>query len=231
MALYVIGDTHFSEGCEKPMDVFGGRWIGYRDKLIQGLSVLQEEDTLVLCGDFSWGMSLQEALPDFRLLDSFPGRKLLLKGNHDYWWETVAKMKRFFAEYHINSIDFLHNNCFTYNEVVLCGTRGWFFDKNDQTTTEDKIFKREVMRLEASLKCGKQAGGEKLLCFLHYPPVCGGVEVPQMTELLQRYNVDTCYYGHLHGEAIRGAFNGVKNGVSYRLVSADALSFRPVRIL
>ena len=113
----------------------------------------------------------------------------------------------------------------------MCGTRGWFFDKNDQSTTEDKIFKREVMRLEASLKCGKQVGGEKLMCFLHYPPVCGGTEVPQMTELLQRYGVDTCYYGHLHGDAIRGAFNGVKNGVSYRLISADALSFRPVRIL
>lgn len=231
MALYVIGDTHFSEGCEKPMDVFGGRWIGYRDKLVQGLSVLREEDTLVLCGDFSWGMSLQEALPDFRLLDSFSGRKLLLKGNHDYWWETVAKMRRFFAENNIKSIDFLHNNCFTYNEAVLCGTRGWFFDKNDQSAAEDKIFKREVMRLEASLKCGRAVDGRKLLCFLHYPPVCGGTEVPQMTELLQRYGVDTCYYGHLHGEAIRGAFNGEKNGVNYRLVSADALSFRPVQIL
>lgn len=231
MALYVIGDTHFSEGCEKPMDVFGGRWVGYRDKLVQGLSVLQETDTLVLCGDFSWGMSLQEALPDFRLLESFPGRKLLLKGNHDYWWETLSKMRRFFTENHIKSIDFLHNNCFTYNEAFLCGTRGWFFDKHDQASAEDKIFKRELMRLEASLKCAREAGGERLLCFLHYPPVCGGTEVPQMTELLRRYGVDTCYYGHLHGEAIRGAFNGEKDGIQYRLISADAVAFRPVRIL
>ena len=95
MALYVIGDTHFSEGCDKPMDVFGGAWTGYRDKLVSSLAVLEPQDILVVAGDFSWGMSLQEALPDFRLLDGFPGKKLLLKGNHDYWWETVSKMKRF----------------------------------------------------------------------------------------------------------------------------------------
>lgn len=231
MALYVIGDTHFSEGCEKPMDVFGGRWSGYREKLIQGLSVLQPEDLLVVCGDFSWGMSLEEALPDFRLLDSFPGKKLLLKGNHDYWWETVSKMQRFFTEKKIKSIDFLHNNCFTYRGAAICGTRGWFFDKNDPGSGEKKIFKREVLRLETSLRCGAQTGASQTLCFLHYPPICGGVEVPQITELLRRYGVAACYYGHLHGESIRGAFSGQKNGVQYRLISADALRFCPVSIL
>ena len=230
MALYVIGDTHFSEGCNKPMDVFGGKWIGYRDKLVESLAVLQPEDTLVLAGDFSWGMSLKEALPDFRLLDSFPGRKLLLKGNHDYWWETVSKMKRFFAENAIETIDFLHNSCYFYNGAALCGTRGWFYDKNDPAAGDDKIFKRELIRLEASLKAAVDQGAREIDCFLHYPPVFAGTEVPQITEILSRYPVKRVFYGHLHGESLRGAFSGMRNGIYYTVVSADALGFRPIQI-
>ena len=230
MALYVIGDTHFSEGCNKPMDVFGGKWIGYRDKLVEALAVLKPEDTLVLAGDFSWGMSLKEALPDFRLLDSFPGRKLLLKGNHDYWWETVSKMKRFFAENAIETIDFLHNSCYFYNGAALCGTRGWFYDKNDPAAGDDKIFKRELIRLEASLKAAVDQGAREIDCFLHYPPVFAGTEVPQITELLSRYPVKRVFYGHLHGESLRGAFSGMRNGIYYAVVSADALGFRPIQI-
>lgn len=230
MALYVIGDTHFSEGCNKPMDIFGGAWTGYRDKLVSALSVLQPEDTLVLAGDFSWGMSLQEALPDFRLLDSFPGKKLLIKGNHDYWWETVSKMKRFFAENAIETIDFLHNSCYFYNGAALCGTRGWFYDKNDPAAGDDKIFKRELLRLEASLKAAVAQGASEIDCFLHYPPVFAGTEVPQITEILSRYPVKRVFYGHLHGESLRGAFSGMRNGIYYAVVSADALGFKPIQI-
>ncbi|MBR4992239.1 MAG: metallophosphoesterase [Clostridia bacterium] len=230
MALYVIGDTHFSEGCNKPMDIFGGAWTGYRDKLISSLSVLQPEDVLVLAGDFSWGMSLQEALPDFRLLDSFPGKKLLIKGNHDYWWETVSKMKRFFAENTIETIDFLHNSCYFYNGAALCGTRGWFYDKNDPAAGDDKIFKRELLRLEASLKAAVDQGAQEIDCFLHYPPVFAGTEVPQITEILSRYPVKRVFYGHLHGDSLRGAFSGMRNGIYYAVVSADALGFKPIQI-
>ncbi len=230
MALYVIGDTHFSEGCDKPMDVFGGGWAGYRDKLVSALSVLQPEDVLVVAGDFSWGMSLGEALPDFRLLDSFPGKKLLLKGNHDYWWETVSKMKRFFAENAIETIDFLHNSCYFYKGAALCGTRGWFYDKNDPAAGDDKIFKRELIRLEASLKAAVDQGAREIDCFLHYPPVFAGTEVPQITDILSRYPVGRVFYGHLHGESIRGAFSGLRNGIYYAVVSADALGFRPIQI-
>ena len=230
MALYVIGDTHFSEGCNKPMDIFGGAWTGYRDKLVSALSVLQPEDTLVLAGDFSWGMSLQEALPDFRLLDSFPGKKLLIKGNHDYWWETVSKMKRFFAENAIETIDFLHNSCYFYNGAALCGTRGWFYDKNDPAAGDDKIFKRELLRLETSLKAAVDQGASEIDCFLHYPPVFAGTEVPQITEILSRYPVKRVFYGHLHGESLRGAFSGMRNGIYYAVVSADALGFKPIQI-
>jgi len=230
MALYVIGDTHFSEGCNKPMDIFGGAWTGYRDKLVSALSVLQPEDVLVLAGDFSWGMSLQEALPDFRLLDSFPGKKLLIKGNHDYWWETVSKMKRFFAENAIETIDFLHNSCYFYNGAALCGTRGWFYDKNDPAAGDNKIFKRELIRLEASLKAAVDQGASEIDCFLHYPPVFAGTEVPQITEILSRYPVKRVFYGHLHGESLRGAFSGMRNGIYYAVVSADALGFKPIQI-
>lgn len=230
MALYVIGDTHFSEGCNKPMDIFGGAWTGYRDKLVSALSVLQPEDTLVVAGDFSWGMSLREALPDFRLLDSFPGKKLLIKGNHDYWWETVSKMKRFFAENTIETIDFLHNSCYFYNGAALCGTRGWFYDKNDPAAGDDKIFKRELIRLEASLKAAVDQGAAEIDCFLHYPPVFAGTEVPQITEILSRYPVKRVFYGHLHGDSLRGAFSGVRNGIYYAVVSADALGFKPIQI-
>ena len=230
MALYVIGDTHFSEGCNKPMDIFGGAWTGYRDKLISSLSVLQPEDVLVLAGDFSWGMSLQEALPDFRLLDSFPGKKLLIKGNHDYWWETVSKMKRFFAENTIETIDFLHNSCYFYNGAALCGTRGWFYDKNDPAAGDDKIFKRELLRLEASLKAAVDQDAQEIDCFLHYPPVFAGTEVPQITEILSRYPVKRVFYGHLHGDSLRGAFSGMRNGIYYAVVSADALGFKPIQI-
>ncbi len=230
MALYVIGDTHFSEGCNKPMDIFGGAWTGYRDKLVSALSGLQPEDTLVVAGDFSWGMSLQEALPDFRLLDSFPGKKLLIKGNHDYWWETVSKMKRFFAENTIETIDFLHNSCYFYNGAALCGTRGWFYDKNDPAAGDDKIFKRELIRLEASLKAAVDQGATEIDCFLHYPPVFAGTEVPQITEILSRYPVKRLFYGHLHGDSLRGAFSGTRNGIYYAVVSADALGFKPIQI-
>ena len=230
MALYVIGDTHFSEGCNKPMDIFGGAWMGYRDKLVSALSVLQPEDTLVVAGDFSWGMSLREALPDFRLLDSFPGKKLLIKGNHDYWWETVSKMKRFFAENTIETIDFLHNSCYFYNGAALCGTRGWFYDKNDPAAGDDKIFKRELIRLEASLKAAVDQGATEIDCFLHYPPVFAGTEVPQITEILSRYPVKRLFYGHLHGDSLRGAFSGTRNGIYYAVVSADALGFKPIQI-
>lgn len=230
MALYVIGDTHLSEGCDKPMDVFGGVWEGYRDKLIESFSVLQPEDLLVICGDFSWGMSLQEALPDFRLLERFPGKKLLLKGNHDYWWETVTKMRRFFAENQIKTIDFLHNSCYFYDGIALCGTRGWFYDKNDPAACGDKIFKRELIRLEASLKAAMSDGAEQIDCFLHYPPIFAGAEVPQIMEILERYPVRHVYYGHLHAESLRHAFSGIRRGIEFTVVSADALGFCPIRI-
>ena len=151
MALYTIGDTHLSLGSNKPMDVFGGAWAGYVEKLAQGLSVLRPEDTLVIAGDVSWGMSLEESAADFAWLDALPGTKILMKGNHDYWWNTAAKMTRFFEEKGFHSLKILHNNCHLYGETALCGTRGWFYEE-DKAGQSQKVFSRELMRLETSLK-------------------------------------------------------------------------------
>lgn len=223
MALFVIGDTHLSLSADKPMDVFGGSWTGYVDKLKDGFSIVGPEDTVVLCGDISWGMSLQEARADFAFLDALPGRKLLLKGNHDYWWNTAAKMNAFFTENGFHTLQILHNNCYQYNGYGLCGTRGWFYEeKGDQ-----KVFRREVMRLEASLKA---AGEGRKLCFLHYPPRYQGYTCPEIIEVMERYGVERCYYGHLHGGSHRLAVEGTYGAVEYHLVSADYLGFRPQKI-
>ena len=170
MALYAIGDTHLSLGSNKPMDVFGPGWAGYIDRLQEAFSALSEEDTILLCGDISWAMSLEEGRKDFTFLQQLPGRKLLLKGNHDYWWTTAAKMRRFWQENGWDKLEIIHNSCALYGDVALCGTRGWFYEE-DRGEHSAKIFNRELMRLEASLKA---AGEREKLCFLHYPPVYQG---------------------------------------------------------
>ena len=223
MALYAIGDTHLSLASNKPMDVFGGGWEGYVDKLRAGFAAVQPEDTVVLCGDLSWGMSLEEARADFAFLDALPGRKLLLKGNHDYWWTTAAKMNRFFAENGFSTLNILHNNCYMYGEYALCGTRGWFYEE----TGDQKVFKRELIRLEASLQA---AGEREKLCFLHYPPRYQGYLCQEIVELLERYQVRECYYGHLHGPSHRLAREGRFGTVDYHLVAADYIGFRPKKI-
>ena len=228
MALYAIGDTHLSLASDKPMDVFGGGWTGYVDKLKEGFQIISPEDTVVICGDVSWGMSLEEARADFAFLDALPGgRKLLLKGNHDYWWTTASKMKAFFAENGFSTLDILHNNCHFYGETALCGTRGWFYEE-DRGEHSAKIFNRELIRLEASLKA---AGEREKLCFLHYPPLYQGYRCQEILDLLERYRVSLCCYGHLHGGSHRLAVAGRQGAVDYRLVAADYVGFRPVCIL
>ena len=228
MALFVLGDTHLSLGGSKPMDVFGGAWVDYVDKLRAGFQVVEETDTVVLCGDISWGMSLPEAKPDFQFLQELlPGRKILLKGNHDYWWETVAKMTRFFEAEGLENFEFLNNNCLCYRDIALCGTRGWFLDV-EKGPHNEKMLRREVMRLEASLKA---AGDREKICFLHYPPLYQGYHCQEITELLTRYQVQRCYYGHLHGRSTRAAFEGDYQGTAFSLVSADHLNFVPKQIL
>lgn len=226
MALYAIGDTHLSLGSGKPMDVFGGSWEGYVEKLRAGFAHIRPEDTVVLCGDLSWGMSLGEAQKDFAFLDAFPGKKYLLKGNHDYWWNTAAKMNAFFAENGFTTLNLLHNNCGAYGDLALCGTRGWFYEE-DALGHNEKVFRRELIRLEASLRA---AGEREKFCFLHYPPLYRGYTCGEIIALLERYGVKRCYYGHLHGGSHRLAIEGKHGAVEYHLVSADYLGFKPQTI-
>ncbi len=227
MSLYVMGDLHLSFGADKSMDVFGGAWNGYVEKLTQGLSLLQPQDTIVLNGDTSWGMTLDEALPDFRFLASLPGRKLIVKGNHDYWWSTASKFHAFCLQHNLSGLELLHNNCYYYEDLALCGTRGWFFEEETDSPHGEKIFRRELIRLEASLKA---AGDHPKLCFLHYPPLCRNYICPEILSLLSRYHVKDCWYGHLHGTGHRLARQEIHAGVGYWLCSSDYLGFKPLKI-
>lgn len=226
MALYVLGDPHLSFRSQKPMDIFGGAWNGYVDKLREGLSILREEDTIVLAGDISWGMSLEESIEDFAFLDAFPGRKLIVKGNHDYWWTTANKTYRFWEEHGFKTLNLLHNNCYEYGGYALCGTRGWFLDE-DKNGHNQKVFNRELLRLETSLKA---AGEKPKLVFLHYPPLYQGYSCPEILNLLEQYQVRACYYGHLHGGSHRLALEGMHGSVDYHLVAGDYLGFHPLKI-
>lgn len=226
MALYTIGDTHLSLNSNKSMEVFGGSWDGYVEKLAKGFEQIGEEDTVVLCGDLSWGMSLPESREDFAFLDSLPGKKLIVKGNHDYWWTTAAKMTAFFEENGFRSFSLLHNNCALYGELALCGTRGWFYEE-ERGEHSQKIFNRELIRLETSLKA---AGDREKICFFHYPPLCQGFRCQEIIDLMENYGVTTCCYGHLHGASHRFAIQGKQGNIDYKLVAADFLGFQPEKI-
>lgn len=227
MALYAIGDLHLCLGAPKPMDVFGGAWVGYMDKLKDGMSVIGPEDTTVLLGDLSWALDLSQSREDFAWIDQIPGRKIILKGNHDYWWSTASKFYNFCLEHDFSNQYILNNNFYEYDGWAICGTRGWFFEEERSGTHDEKVFKRELIRLEASL----QAAGElPKMVFLHYPPKYKGYECPEILQLLEKYQVSRCFYGHLHGPSHALAVEGLWNGIEFRLVSADYLDFKPFKV-
>ena len=228
--LYAIGDLHLSLGTDKPMDVFGDAWKNHINRIKYGFSSLTEDDTCVICGDISWGMTNEECLPDFKFIDSLPGKKIILKGNHDFWWSTQTKINKFFEENGISSIKILHNNFFPVGDLAVCGTRGWFYEEEQKGGEHDKkIMLREVGRLETSLKAAD--GYEKKYCFLHYPPVYGDYICHEITELLNDYGVTKCFFGHIHGFGIKAATQGYRDGTDFRLVSADYLGFTPIRVI
>jgi len=228
MALYTIGDLHLCLGAPKPMDIFGGAWVGYMDKLRDGLSVISQEDTTVLLGDLSWALDLEEAKDDFSWINAIPGKKIILKGNHDYWWSTAAKFQKFCENNEFSNMHLLNNNCYFYDDFAICGTRGWFFEEERSGEHDEKVFRRELLRLEASLK---EAGECTKLVFLHYPPRYKGYTCEPILELLSKYGVRSCFYGHLHGGSHGLAIEGLWDGIEYRLVSADRLGFKPFPVI
>ena len=228
MSLYAIGDLHLCLGAPKPMDIFGGAWVGYMDKLKQGMSVVDSDDTLVLLGDLSWALGLHESRQDFAWINEIKGRKIIIKGNHDYWWSTAAKFNKFCEENGFENQSILNNNCYEYDDWALCGTRGWFFEEERSSQQDEKVFRRELIRLETSLRA---AGDKNKMVFLHYPPKYKGYECTEILNLLKQYNVRKCFYGHLHGGSHGLALEGLWDGIEYKLVSADYLGFRPFLVI
>lgn len=227
MSLFVIGDTHLSFGSSKPMDVFEG-WSGFEEKLELGWrSCIGEEDTVVIAGDFSWAMSLEEAAVDFRFLHALPGRKLLVKGNHDYWWTTVSKMDAFIASNGFSGISFVNNNAYAAGPVAVCGTRGWLMEEN--TPQDTKMIRREAGRLRASVLAAKQTGGEPV-AFLHYPPVGPSGACEPILSVLEDEGVARCFYGHLHSASAARAVTGLYRGIRFSLISSDYLGFCPALV-
>ena len=210
------------------MDKFGPIWENHPKKLEAGFQKVKDDDLTVLCGDLSWGMSLEGAKEDFAFIHRLPGRKLILKGNHDFWWSTAAKAYRFFGENGFDSLNVLHNNAWAFGDFALCGTRGWFYEEESGSEHDKKMMLREVQRLEASLKAG---GDREKIVFLHYPPVFQNYRCEEILDLLQKYQVRRCYYGHIHGRGCQLAFNGWIGCTRFRLISADHLRFEPEEVL
>lgn len=228
MALYAISDLHLPLGIDKPMDIFGKQWENYVQRLRENWqNTVKPEDLVILPGDLSWATYLEQSLADFQYLEELNGRKIILKGNHDYWWTTMKKMNTFLEDNGIKSVEFLQNNAAFYKDIALCGTRGWIF--GDQLGAEDqKIYDRELIRLELSLKEAQKRGPREIFVFLHYPPTNKKGIPTDMTRLIERYGAKKCVYGHLHASSQKNAVNGVVNGVEYQLVSGDFVEFQPV---
>lgn len=227
MAIYTMGDLHLSLNSNKSMDVFPG-WNHYVERIKENwCAKIQDTDTVVLPGDISWGMSLEEALQDFQFIDSLPGHKIILKGNHDYWWNTKNKVTNFFDAHGLKTLEILNNNSIVIDQIAVCGSRGWLFENG--APEDEKIINREAIRLELSIADAEKSGKEPVV-FLHYPPVYGENESPQILDVLVRHNISRCYYGHVHDSACRYAVEGTYLGIQFYLVSSDYLKFDPLLV-
>ncbi|MBS5393697.1 MAG: metallophosphoesterase [Clostridium sp.] len=230
MSLFVIADLHLSFGCNKPMDVFPG-WKDYTQRLEQNWrSLVKESDTVVIAGDISWAMKLEETEQDFAFIHRLPGQKILMKGNHDYWWSTKSKIERFLQEKGFTSMKVLHNNAYIVENVAVCGTRGWLY--NSETEEDVKIVNREVGRLVASLDDAvRQDAHAQPIVFLHYPPVYGNMACAGILDVLETRHIEQCYFGHIHGnQASKKAVRGNYHGIKMHLISCDYVNFMPILV-
>ena len=225
MRVFAIGDLHLPGGDEKPMDVFGGHWEDHFARIAADWrEKVAPEDVVLIPGDTSWAMQLRDAVPDLTAIGELPGRKVLIKGNHDYWWTGIGQVRRVLPE----GMMALQHDTADLGDCVVCGTRGWAYPTQETPLSEEdeRIFRREMIRLELALQSAtKVAGGRPILVMLHYPPLYQQDRDTPFTQLLEQYPVHTVVYGHLHGEGIRAGFTGTWNGVRYMLASCDSLDF------
>ena len=225
MSIFAISDLHLSFGTDKPMDIFYG-WDNYTDRIkANWLRLVKPEDTVILAGDFSWALKIEESLPDFKFLDSLPGKKLLIKGNHDLWWSTAKKLYEIFSSNGISSVDIIFNNCAIVEGYAIAGTRGWFYDEKGTA----KVKMREAGRLEASLSAAKETG-LPILTFLHYPPVYNDSVCQEIFEVLKKYNIKKVYHGHIHGSGLNNAIKQYDD-IEFKLISCDCIDFTPFLVV
>ena len=235
MSIYTIADLHLSFLNDKPMNIFGENWNKHDIKIKNNwLKKVKSEDTVIIPGDFSWAMYLEDTQLDFEYLNNLPGTKILLKGNHDYWWSTLSKMNKFLEDNNIKNIKFLYNNSYLIENKIIVGTRGWNILDSENS---NKMIKRENWRLELSIKYGLERFGNnrEIIVFMHYPPTSKtealNGEKNEFLKTFEKYNIHTCYYGHLHGQSHKEAIEGVYNGIDYKLISADYLRFDLLKII
>ena len=226
MSLYAISDLHLSLGGEKPMDIFGERWESHHLKLQENWSrVVATDDTVILGGDLSWALKLEEAKEDLQFIHALPGKKILFRGNHDYWWKSYAKVKKALP----SSLVAIQNNYYPYGAIAICGTRGWTSPGGENFTEQDqKIYQRELLRLEMSLEAARMDGYDQLLVTLHYPPWNARLEKTGFIQIMEEFGVRVCLYGHLHGADHKNALQGLREGIIYYFTSSDYLDFTPI---
>ena len=230
MAIYTIADLHLSFNTDKPMNIFGENWQNYEEKIKKDWEKkVKEEDLVVLPGDFSWAMYLDETEKDFEFINKLSGKKILLKGNHDYWWTTITSMRKYISEIGFTNIDFLCNNSYEFENKIIAGTRGWTISDEQE---DIRLTNREVARLELSIKDGisKYGDDKEIIVFMHYPPVTRKNMNTDYVKLMKKYNVKRCFYGHLHSSSIQDAVEGVVDGIELKLVSSDGLNFELFKI-
>ena len=228
MSIYAISDLHLSFNSDKPMDIFG--WKNYEDKIQEDwIKNVKEEDIVILGGDFSWSMQLEDTYKDFEFIHNLPGKKLLLKGNHDYWWQTVTSMRKYLNKIGFTDIDFIYNNSYEFENKIICGTRGWNF--SGLLEQDEKIYKREQQRLILSLEDGVKKYGDKkeIIVCLHYPPLKID-ELSDFVRIMEKYNVKKCLYGHLHGPAHKFVVENTIDGIEYKMISCDYTNFKLTKI-
>lgn len=234
MAIYTIADLHLSFKNPKPMNIFGDNWENHEEKIKNDwIEKVNDEDLIILPGDFSWAMNLEDTYLDFKYLNELPGKKILLKGNHDYWWTTLKKMREYLQKNKFNTIDFIYNNSYCYNNYIITGTRGWTLNDLEGS---GKILNRELGRLEISLQEGikKFGSDKKILVFMHYPPITNSAILNNLglkfVDIMKKYEVSRCMYGHLHARSHKDAIEGTVDGIQFNLVSADYLNFKLMKI-
>ncbi len=233
MSVYMLSDPHLSLTTDKPMDVFGARWENYLVKLETNWRMtVSDSDTVVIPGDISWGMGLDSAEEDLKFLHRLPGRKIVGKGNHDYWWQTMKKLNDFKKELQVDSIEFLFNNAYLCEDFIIAGTRGWTL-ASSYSEEDEKIVNREAGRLRLSLEEAKKLKEEdpdkEIIVFLHYPPSFGGVTCRPITDVMKEYGVKRCFYGHIHSvnPAVLDRF---ADGIEIFCISADLIGFKPMKL-